>query len=640
MRASGAPSFAPGIGSSIATGATVAVLSAWLAQPAPGAGDQAELAAVAWSWGVAHPTGYPLWTLLAHGWVVVCHGEDPARSVAWLSALFAGVAAALTAEVGAAFGSRVAGIGAALAFAFSPIAWQQATQVEVYPLFWVFQALEVMALRRALAAPDDRRARGALFAAAGVGGLGTTHHLLIGLLLPAALLVLWQRRSALRPRDLVFFGCLAGLPLLLYGLIPWRASLLPVVSWNRVTSFEQLVAHATGQQYHGIVGDGGDLQLRPLLVAAGGGITLGILACFTLFALARLVPRGSAAILLAYLVAGLAFAARYPVVDQEVFYLPAIWTLCLSAALGIEILSGRFPIARLFLVGLPLAELTNVWRLEPALDAHDHDLAVLQAAPPGAIAYVGGKSGFTLIYPLLVRGLRPDMALVDHGLHLRPRYPDYVDRLGGEPLPEGLTAGEWIIRTLLDTGLPIVADPDDPIGDLEGAHAVRLQAGVLDLISRDGPPPAGRAVTCGQATFEGAVLGTPCDPIGPVSPLSVVYAPLTWTSPYPEDVQLVLVEAADERPLAGGSASPVLIAPLGMGRRVALLPDAVAWTDPVWVAVPRWSPPGRRGLWLALRRGGGWVPVQDASAQQGPFVRVLSYTVSGEPPRALWTFPG
>ncbi|MES2642071.1 MAG: DUF2723 domain-containing protein [Myxococcota bacterium] len=636
-----APPRVPAIAWSLTTGLAVTTICAVLAQPAPGAGDQAELAAVAWSWGVAHPTGYPLWTLLAHLWVVALGGVDPATAVACLSAVFAGIAAALTVEVGAAFGSRAAGVVAALLFALSPVAWQQATQVEVYPLFFVFQAAEVLALQRALIARDDRGVRRALLAAAVIGGFGATHHLLIGLLVPAALLVVWVRRAALRPRDLLGLVGLAGAPLALYALLPWRASTGPAVSWHRVTTFDKLLDHAMGRQYHGILVLEKDAGWGPILTAIGGPVALALLSGLALVALVRMRPRGSALVLVAYLVAGGVFALNYPVVDQEVFFLPFVWALCLAAALGARVVSARMPVAGLLLLGLPLVQLTNVARLAPAMASHDAALAMLQVAPRGAVAYLAAQDGFTLFYPLLVRGLRPDVEGVDPVLDVRPRYAPYVDRLLGEALPEGRTPTVWVLETLLATGLPIVVHPKDPVGSLDEAKAARVRAGVIDFLVPAGAAPGSPGPACGEVRFVGAVLGLPCAPAADVGPLAVVAAPLTWTSADPAGLELIVVDAAAGEALQGGGARPVLGAPVGMGRPVATLPTDRAWVDALWAAVPRDTPAGPRGLWIALRRGGAWVPLDVAgeAPTQGPFVRLLAYTVRDVAAPPLWTFP-
>src|SRR5689334_2274305 len=91
-RAPSAPSapFAPFAALALVGG----LLALWLAPPVPGFGDGSELMLVLARDGVAHPTGYPLWTILGHGAVVAFHalGMGWARAAAGWSALGAAVA--------------------------------------------------------------------------------------------------------------------------------------------------------------------------------------------------------------------------------------------------------------------------------------------------------------------------------------------------------------------------------------------------------------------------------------------------------------------------------------------------------------------------------------------------------------------
>ncbi|MBE9565334.1 MAG: DUF2723 domain-containing protein, partial [Proteobacteria bacterium] len=80
-----------------ALGVFVAVFAVYLLTIIPTVVDQdsGELVAVAHGLGVAHPTGYPLWTLLARAFDFLPVGHTSAYRVALLSAVSAAGAAAL-----------------------------------------------------------------------------------------------------------------------------------------------------------------------------------------------------------------------------------------------------------------------------------------------------------------------------------------------------------------------------------------------------------------------------------------------------------------------------------------------------------------------------------------------------------------
>lgn len=117
---------------------------AWTTAPSVTLLDSGEFIVAAQHFGVPHPTGYPLWTLLAWLFQLV-----PLGNVAWQLALFSGLCGALA--VGLAtllirnsarwmmpgLDARSAGICAlslGLTFAFSFSMWSQAVIVEVYTL--------------------------------------------------------------------------------------------------------------------------------------------------------------------------------------------------------------------------------------------------------------------------------------------------------------------------------------------------------------------------------------------------------------------------------------------------------------------------------------------------------------------------
>lgn len=197
--------------------------------------DSLEFQLVTYQLGIAHPTGYPLFTLLGWLFTRLPLGEVAFR-VNLMSAFFGAVAVALVYLAGLQLAAHERGwaadIGAALgalALAVSPVFWSQATVAEVYTLHACLVSAVLWLLLRMgnLAAPSGEsphRTRiqldRSVAVLAGLFGLGLAHHRTIVLLLPAAGLVLWRLRH-LRPfrwRHLLWFG----LPLLLYLYLPLR----------------------------------------------------------------------------------------------------------------------------------------------------------------------------------------------------------------------------------------------------------------------------------------------------------------------------------------------------------------------------------------------------------------------------------
>ena len=149
-------------------------------------GDGGELIAAADCFGVAHPPGYPMYTML--GWLALrLSPGEPALGMNLLSALFGaltcgGVAWILT-RVGR---SPVAALSAGLALAASSTFWWVSTVTEVYTLH-LFLMTVVVGAAWVVGASSERGTRErALLIASMALGAGLAHHPTIVLVLPAA----------------------------------------------------------------------------------------------------------------------------------------------------------------------------------------------------------------------------------------------------------------------------------------------------------------------------------------------------------------------------------------------------------------------------------------------------------------------
>ncbi|XP_053924451.1 transmembrane protein 260 isoform X2 [Cuculus canorus] len=129
-----------------ALGAAVAALYAATLPPALPGGDAGELITAAYELGVAHPPGYPLFTLLAKLATGLLPIGSPAYRVHLLCSLLGAAAASLLFyTVFRLSGSYAGGILAAGVFSFSRLTWQWSITAEVFSLNNLFVGL-LMAL--------------------------------------------------------------------------------------------------------------------------------------------------------------------------------------------------------------------------------------------------------------------------------------------------------------------------------------------------------------------------------------------------------------------------------------------------------------------------------------------------------------
>lgn len=206
--------------------------------------DSLEFQLVAYRLGIAHPTGYPLYTLLGKLFTFLPFG-DVAYRVNLLSAFFGAATVALLyllivqLTVGrleefppsnppffqSSLFPHLGGITGALWFAAGPVFWQQGTIAEVYTLN-AFFVVTLLLLTVTLSSSEE--GRGGVLRLAFIAGLALTHHRTIILLFPAIALYLylsqkpnlWQQPGFFKT---LMLSLLLGLaPLLLYLYLPLR----------------------------------------------------------------------------------------------------------------------------------------------------------------------------------------------------------------------------------------------------------------------------------------------------------------------------------------------------------------------------------------------------------------------------------
>lgn len=210
-------------------------------------GDSGELISVAYNLGVAHPPGYPLYTLLSH-----LATYFPFGSVAWrvnvLSAVFAVASGLLLYLLTAQWlKDRWLAILSAGIFIFSPLAWRYAVMAEVFTLSNLFVVLLLYVSYRFNENPSAKWA----YAWSAVFGLACSHHhTIVFLAIPIFLVFLWrQARLLLEPK--VFLGCLGlfVLGFLPYLYIPWAAQKKLMISWGDASSWSGFWTHFLRREY-------------------------------------------------------------------------------------------------------------------------------------------------------------------------------------------------------------------------------------------------------------------------------------------------------------------------------------------------------------------------------------------------------
>lgn len=203
-------------------------------------GDPGEFQFAAWRWGLAHPTGYPLYLLLGGAWqrLLNVFNIGPALALNAFSALTGALTGALLYLLmrnwlpGAEPLRRIAALFSTALFAVNPTFWSQNLIAEVYALYGLLLVLIFLVLGQGAGETGKQRDRAhsaflprQLVLLSCLLGLALAHHAMTLLLLPSlvATVILLKRDLWRSPSTLLAMAVAGGLPLLLYFYIPLRS---------------------------------------------------------------------------------------------------------------------------------------------------------------------------------------------------------------------------------------------------------------------------------------------------------------------------------------------------------------------------------------------------------------------------------
>jgi hypothetical protein len=457
--------------------------------PTVAGGDSGELITAAYTLGVPHPPGYPLYTLLAKLFTLIQIG-----TIAWRVNLFsavcgAGAATLLFLAVARWSGSVWAALASASLFAFSPRVWPHAVTAEVFALNNLFIAgIVYLTLRfsEESSTPGAAGIKRRRVFACGLFfwmGLGlTNHHTLIFYALPAAIFVLMDA-DLRRPRLIGVFALCGLVGLLPYIYIPIASARIPFMSWGDQTTVTGFLDHLLRREYGtfrlGIQEHGADLTDR--LAAYTSGTFSDLLWIGPILAVAGLVVslrRASmalawcwAAAFLFYLITfnSLANGSLEPGVSRFVegrFWQQPHLLLCIFAGLGLVAIGQRLGSAArwalpVVAVAIAVAQPAINFREQDksgSVEIHEFLKAILDSTPPRTLLLETGDYTFHgLRYMQTVEQYRTDVHVLDqmvlgYSWHQRLARKYFADVVfpGVHMLPHPERAGDYDMKSFFD----------------------------------------------------------------------------------------------------------------------------------------------------------------------------------------------
>ncbi len=420
-------------------------------------GDSGELIAVAHEFGVAHPPGYPLYTLVGHVWQRALGFMDPARSLNLMSAVAQALAVGVLAGAVLRWtGRAVAALAAGLLWAFTAPVWKMALVAEVFALNALLAAVLFACLVILLAdtgdlgsSPPRRRVLVPWTVICLVSGLLVAHHHTL-VLLALPVFVVACVRVVVRTRGIVSRGHIVGRAVLGGGiglspllLLPLRARAENVLAWGDPVELGGFVHHLLRGDYgtlslepesSGLVSDVSHvgLWLRSIPVESGPpAALLAVVGVVVVVRRATVGPdrvawRALAAVVAGFLALQAWFFTRvgfpgdplYLGVVERFWILPAM-IVALLAGLGVARIADAAPRA----VTVALVTAAVLWPViehGPTIDQRGNTFVddlianVVASVPEGGALFLQGDlfhNGLAVV--TRVRGHRPDLAWAD-----------------------------------------------------------------------------------------------------------------------------------------------------------------------------------------------------------------------------------
>ncbi|HEV3153325.1 MAG TPA: DUF2723 domain-containing protein [Candidatus Baltobacteraceae bacterium] len=402
----------------------------------PASWDTAEMQSVPYVLGIAHPTGFPLYTLL--GWIfshvfalgTVAYRLNVFSAMAMSAACLAIYVAAVELRI-----ARPVALAASLWFSVTDLIWVHAARAEVHDLALALSAFSVLYGVRYARTGNSR----ALFSMALCWGLAlATHPIAVWLVFGVcAAIVLAPRRTTLRElgsAGLIVFGCL-----LLYAYLPLRSAYIVthgldptvalsgaagsiVLNYNDPSHWNGFVTEITGSQFG--AREAIWSALTPASLGTGFGAWIGALntaygaagIALAVGGLAALLKRDwrTCLTLTIACVAAVPFSYSYAGVegDPDRYRLLSLWlvpVLMAGAAVKLSWLDGIRSIAAFVLIAL-FAGQTYANNQEASFanrDSAGGRNTIAQAArriPPGAIVVAPWIDATSLAYGEFVDG--------------------------------------------------------------------------------------------------------------------------------------------------------------------------------------------------------------------------------------------
>ncbi len=395
--------------------------------------DSGELAGASFTLGIAHPTGYPLYTLISYFFAHI--PGEPIKNLNLLSALFSIFASLLLYIILKQITKNAFAPGLITAlFAFSPIIWRISITNEVYPLTVLFCVLLLFLL---YSLKDSRIFYFFMF----LFGLSFTNHIIIfSLAIPLFLYIIIIYKPSLKKILIGFLFTAIGISPYLYLIVRTLAG--AEIAWGNTYNLQRLFWHITGRQYQVWMFS---LSLTEILNNAKQGIIFHItnfLYVFIIFVFAGFShlfsnDRKKFWLFLSIFSLNFLYTINYAIPDIESYYIPGFIALLFSSAYGLYALKKYIK----WFISIPLILIFALFNypsctLRDNTFGLDYSLAHINQLPESSLLICSYWDIYSpTIYLRKVKNLYKDLVIIDKELlrrtwylkYLKNTYPDFYN---------------------------------------------------------------------------------------------------------------------------------------------------------------------------------------------------------------------
>ncbi|HAW50184.1 TPA: hypothetical protein DCX16_04475 [bacterium] len=413
--------------------------------PTIGFHDSGELITVAWTLGIAHPPGYPFYTIFGKLWTTLIPIGNVAFRMNMQSALFASLAAMMVYFITLKLTRKIIpSIVASLILAFSLTFWEQAIIAEKYTLNAFFATLIIFILLKW----QEIMSQKLLLVFSFILSLSFTHHFQTIYLVPGSILFIlaisWKNRKMFNrriPRPILQkikflilrFATLPlrmnlslsfilkmvlvfVIPLSLWLYLPLRANQDPIFNWGDPRNLDNFIIHILVKSYTGYF-----LSIKESLIRLSshlGFFTLQFNKYILWIPIIGIPFFLKRKILLFFFllifIVNVLHSIRFTIVNIYDYYIPSFIIMSIIIGIGLSFIVRFLPFLSFFILLLVLFPyLSNHFQNTRTkfFFSYDYGMNILRPLKKEAIAFsYGDYDAFPLWYLQHVEERRKDIA--------------------------------------------------------------------------------------------------------------------------------------------------------------------------------------------------------------------------------------